>query len=313
MHLHKLIYTLYHIFTLNKCINDVIICTNVAFWGDKMKFDVPFNSTCAKSYRISDIENFGNISVIEVGYNQTPPKLRQVMQRDVFILHYITKGKGTFMNKAFDRNYGYIVYPNELEIVESDKECPYEAYWIMFTGTSASEILEKCNFPKHNGVFLFDENEECSEILKDIMRNNDPKSAFEEGYIMQSALYKIFSIHMRKLADNRSSTTIEAYLKNYIEHNYNREIKIASIAKMLNYNRSHLYKKFSSAYGISPKKYLLNYRIEMSKPLLSDRTRKLSVAEAAYMVGFNNPLYFSRIFKQITGLAPSTYRKKNQA
>ena len=59
---------------------------------------------------------------------------------------------------------------------------------------------------------------------------------------------------------------------------------------------------------ITPMQYILSLRISAAKRYL-DSTNK-SIAEIASAVGYDNPLYFSRIFKKHTGYSPSEYKNK---
>jgi two-component system response regulator YesN len=51
----------------------------------------------------------------------------------------------------------------------------------------------------------------------------------------------------------------------------------------------------------------MTLRIQKAKLLFSDQSQHPSVSEVAYAVGFNDPLYFSRVFRKITGTSPSNY------
>lgn len=66
---------------------------------------------------------------------------------------------------------------------------------------------------------------------------------------------------------------------------------------------SHLFKKH---YGTSPMAYFIELRIQRAKELLD--STGLSVKEVAWELGFDDQLYFSRIFKKVSGISPTTYR-----
>lgn len=66
---------------------------------------------------------------------------------------------------------------------------------------------------------------------------------------------------------------------------------------------------FKDFTGSSPQAYLTDMRIEQAKDLLSNTS--FQIAEIAELVGYSDPLYFSRIFKKKTGYSPNEY-KKNQ-
>ena len=63
--------------------------------------------------------------------------------------------------------------------------------------------------------------------------------------------------------------------------------------------------QFKENTGSSPIQFLYNLRIEKAKELLL--TEGLTVSEVAALVGYNNPLYFSRIFKKATGVSPKRF------
>ncbi len=66
---------------------------------------------------------------------------------------------------------------------------------------------------------------------------------------------------------------------------------------------SHLFKRH---YGTSPMAYFTELRIQRAKELL-DITH-LSIKEVSWKLGFEDPLYFSRLFKKVSGISPTAYR-----
>lgn len=259
--------------------------------------------------RIPNYKINSDIFAIEAGYNYVPPGLCQIFRRDVFILHYIASGEGVFLDCDFDESNGYFVVPNELEIIKSDKENPYECYWIMFKGDGAGELLEKLNL-KHNCVFSVDNKQDCIDCIKEVLFKNDYSNEAEEAYAIQSALYKIISIHMKSAEiDEINTPSVAAVIAKTIKRNYRDPMKIAEIAKEFNISRNYMYTVFKKEYGISPQEYLIRRRIEKSKQLLTNNGARLSIKEISNAVGFENPLYFSRLFHARTGVSPSQYRK----
>lgn len=274
-----------------------------------MKIDAPFNNVSPKSYRISNVKYGSDISVLEIGYNRVPCGLKQIMKRNVYILHYITNGQGVFLDEEFDENCGYVVVPDELEIVKSDTKNPYESYWIMFQGIKAKDILKKCGIAHHNGVFKSDKNKQCAEILRKTLFEITPTNEFEEVYIMQSAFYQIIALHIQDMKEaDESYSNIAQSVMDFINENYYQKIKINELAKKYNYTRNYLYTLFKSEYGVSPQEYIVTLRIEKAKQLLLDETKSLLVSEVASAVGFNDCLYFSRLFHKRTGLSPTEFK-----
>jgi len=95
----------------------------------------------------------------------------------------------------------------------------------------------------------------------------------------------------------------------FIKTNYARELSLEDIAKQFNVNASHLSKIFLKFAGESPSKYIMSLRLNEAKHLLSLK-KELSVKEIGEAVGYPDPYYFSRIFKQITGMTPTDYKNR---
>lgn len=271
-----------------------------------MLFSTPFDADSPQYYRIASVFLGSELHVIEVGYNRVPKGLRQVMKREVYILHYITDGCGTFCGEAFDSGCGYLVCPGELEIVEADKENPYEAYWIMFQGTSALDFLKKSGLPQHNSVFKCPYNKECAEILRHALSDAEPRSEWEEASLMQAAFYQAMALHLSGFKGQLGGDTVAGQIKEFIQKNYYSDISIAAMAQNFNFTRNYLYMLFKKAYGISPQAYLLDLRIEKAKELLLYE-KNLTVGEVALATGFRDPLYFSRVFRKRVGIPPSEF------
>ncbi len=70
-------------------------------------------------------------------------------------------------------------------------------------------------------------------------------------------------------------------------------------------SRSLLYKKLKALTNVSPNEYITIYRLKKSISLL--KSKKHQVSEVAFMVGFNDPKYFSRVFKKFYNCSPSSY------
>jgi len=93
----------------------------------------------------------------------------------------------------------------------------------------------------------------------------------------------------------------------FIGENYMKPITVEDIASYVNLSRSRLHQIFLQQIFISPKQYLTEYRVREARNLLEKRSG--SVKEIAQAVGFDDQLYFSNVFKQITGKSPNNYVK----
>lgn len=90
----------------------------------------------------------------------------------------------------------------------------------------------------------------------------------------------------------------------------NPEFTADDFASMMSLGRTIFYRKVRGVTGYTPKEYLRIMRMKKAAELLS--TKKYTVSEVTYMVGINDPFYFSRCFKAQFGISPSSYQKRYQ-
>lgn len=101
---------------------------------------------------------------------------------------------------------------------------------------------------------------------------------------------------------------IEKAIK-YVEDNISRsELSVEELSSELGMSRVHLYKKLLQITGKTPIEFIRVIRLKRAAQLL--RESQLHVSEVAFEVGFNNPKYFSRYFKEEFGVLPSVYQEK---
>lgn len=93
----------------------------------------------------------------------------------------------------------------------------------------------------------------------------------------------------------------------YLHQNYARPLARWEIADAIGVSEDYLSRVFHRELGLSPWDYLNRYRIEQAKQLL--RYTSATIRAIACQVGFKDQLYFSRVFRKLTGLSPSTFRK----
>lgn len=93
------------------------------------------------------------------------------------------------------------------------------------------------------------------------------------------------------------------HLKNSI---FDPSLKTDHLHQLCGISDTYFRKIFLSRYGCTPQKYIESKRISYARSLLEEGTGR-SVAEISASVGYNDPLYFSRIFKKKYGVSPTNY------
>lgn len=131
----------------------------------------------------------------------------------------------------------------------------------------------------------------------------------EDRYLLLSYFYKIIallaqdedsSVHSENLA-----TLILPALDVMRKNLYNPSLKIGQLHTFCGISDAYFRSIFITRYGVPPKKYITEQRLLYAKQLLEYGECR-SVNEAARLSGFEDPLYFSRVFKAKYGYSPSS-------
>ncbi|WP_096085765.1 helix-turn-helix transcriptional regulator [Agaribacterium haliotis] len=140
--------------------------------------------------------------------------------------------------------------------------------------------------------------------IESLLKSNDAATVRNIANQETSNLKDIIT----RLPQKRSETII-AETKAYIHQHFDQNIDIADLANNVHVSESYLMRCFKKHAGCTIKQYLTHYRIEQAKVLLTS----MSVAEAAFAVGFNDSNYFSNVFKRFTGSSPQQYKNQRSA
>lgn len=128
-----------------------------------------------------------------------------------------------------------------------------------------------------------------------------------------SVLYHIYyelvrSENKQYAKSSRLMADVSAYI---LERYTDPSLSVSDMAAHAGISEVHLRRLFHERYGSSPIGYLHHLRLEKAKNML--RTSNYTVSEVALSVGYPDPYYFSRLFREKTGSTPSQYRKENKA
>ncbi len=133
---------------------------------------------------------------------------------------------------------------------------------------------------------------------------------------VRGRLFLLFSVLRRHLAEaarvpDAASVKNEAFVRQvltYVEEHYQQPISTRDIAAVFSYNENYFCRLFRRQFSRSFGDYLNSYRTQRARELLTQE--RLSVAQVAAEVGFGNFSYFSRLFREQTGMSPSEYRRQ---
>lgn len=106
--------------------------------------------------------------------------------------------------------------------------------------------------------------------------------------------------------DSEAAKRIEQSIA-YMRQHLNRPLQIAKLAQVAHISASHYFVLFKRCVGYSPMEYFIRLRMQRAGQMLANTS--LSVKEVAADLGYDDPFYFSRVFKSVHGTAPSNYRE----
>ncbi|MCD7806132.1 MAG: AraC family transcriptional regulator, partial [Lachnospiraceae bacterium] len=115
-------------------------------------------------------------------------------------------------------------------------------------------------------------------------------------------LSKLLNDRKKNPADRLSART-----RRYIDEHCQEKLTLTKIAQDLNISAGHLSLTFSKSTGMTVSDYIAYAKTERAKELL--RSHQYLIYEISDMLGFENPYYFSKVFKKATGLSPREYEK----
>lgn len=272
---------------------------------------VPLKILCCGLYRVTP--NDGRIFT-------NRPKGRKDYQ-----LLYFRNGQGHFSLEGEDGVHGnaaggactttvtagqmVLFRPGDRQVYEYFASDRTEVYWVHFTGNSAEEILSDSGLEEDEQIFWCGTSMEYHDLwIKMINELRLCKDGYET---LLAVLFRELLLFIRR---SRSSpkiggTATEQEVNNalrYFNEHYACPIKIEEYAASHYISACWLIRIFRQYTGFTPLQYIISLRMMNARELLLNPS--YSISEVAAMVGYDDPLYFSRLFKRNVGVTPRDYR-----
>lgn len=260
-----------------------------------------------------------DLSLVFYGFEECEPSYSfGPAIRDTYVLHYISKGQGTFHYKGqtihLQAGDLFLLKPDELTFYQADQEDPWAYYWLGISGAKAGDYFAHSLISDQSYLI---QSETCpttttAQLVKNIVQFAQTARFNELTQIhILSKLYELMfhlgSIAHRELP-SETSPSQQLYLdcKQILDTHYSTHLSIQKIAQELGVHRSYLTTIFKEFQQQSPKEYLLYVRMHRAKQLLESTSEPVKFI--AYSVGFSDPLHFSKTFKTFWGISPSQVR-----
>jgi len=127
---------------------------------------------------------------------------------------------------------------------------------------------------------------------------------------LKNWMFEVLESYLLIMSENHNLFNLKAVRQaiKYIEENFNQEISLESVANFVCLSPNYFSSIFKKEVGSTFVEYLTELRIKKAKELLNNLENNIN--QVASKVGYQDSRYFSRVFKTIVGVPPTTYRNK---
>jgi AraC-like DNA-binding protein len=203
-----------------------------------------------------------------------------------------------------------VVSPETPHVYGADEERPWTIAWVHVTGVNIKVFLAELGVSVEHPVIYLGEDPQLLALFEEVL------TILEHGYTPTRLLYAsqalghllgvmIWHRQQRWRGDPDPQQKINqsiAYIKQHLE----KPLKVPTLAAMANLSSSHYTALFKQYTGYAPIDYLIRLRMHWACQLMD--TTNLPVKKIAASLGYDDPFYFSRVFKAVNETSPTDYR-----
>lgn len=194
---------------------------------------------------------------------------------------------------------GCIVFIFENESFFCTPQDGAEYMYIDFSGTRANTLFKRFGINVSNRHF------QGFEGLVPLWHDSLSR-AIEENIDISSESMLLYTISRFKAVTSQNDFIQE--IIDITEDNFSDfNLSLSTIAKKLSYNEKYISHAFKNKIGVGYTEYLTTIRIKYAVMLFEHGSE--SISNVAFLSGFKDPLYFSKVFKKIIGVSPTDYKK----
>jgi len=232
-------------------------------------------------------------------------------------LIYITRGSGIFewsknQKRVVSTGSMIMLFPGERHRYRPNAKTGWDEYWVGFTGSVIGNMISNGFFTQDNPVLHIGFNETIMNLFLDIIRLLKDEKAGYQPAVSGAVVYLLGQLYSAKqqntLQEKDLVELIVSKARMILRAQMQNDITPEKVAEELSVGYSWFRKVFKKYTGMAPGQYLIQLRIQKAKELLSDTSK--TIKEIAYELRFETSLYFSKVFKEKTGLTPTAYREE---
>jgi AraC-like DNA-binding protein len=231
------------------------------------------------------------------------------------ILIYCVQGKGHYIvdNKRYEVHANqFIILPVTDKYMRywADIEDPWTIYWVHYTGDNIATLNKSLNLSITNGPIHIPFNDKAIETWHNIYQTLEMGYSIENLCNANFCLYHLIAVflfpqrHISNEKDEQVDIITQTILN--MRNNLSKKLSVEDMARMHTLSVSHFSNLFRKATGMPPIDYFIQLKMQRACQLLYANGSKIKMV--ASELGYEDPYYFSRIFKKHIGTSPEQYR-----
>lgn len=282
------------------------------------------------SYKKQKIDSVINVSeIVTIHYFEFDRNFKSHGEKhDFWEIVYVDKGEAIIKTKSreFTLKQGEAVFhkPNEFHAVCANGLVAPNVFIITFVCKSKSmdffkgkhlsiptpfrayisEIISESEATYH----LERNNPHLTELIE---KQNPPQGSKQLIKVnLEMLLIKLLRFDMTLKANViplKPADSLTSHITALLGGSVYGKISVSDICRKVNFSRTYISAKFKQSTGMSMNEYLTKLKIEEAKTLI--REEKHSISQISELLCYDNPHYFSRVFKRVTNMSPREYKE----
>ena len=235
--------------------------------------------------------------------------------RGDYQLLYIAAGKAQFFfhqKERIVRKGNMVLFrPGETQIYNLYAADKPETYWVHFTGYDVERLLDYYQMPKGENVFFTGTSPDYQWLYRQMIQELQLMRVNYDDLLTMNLRHIFLMINRYLKEGNQLGMDMIDEVEratHFFNENYNQPISIEKYAEEHNFTPSWFIQNFKQVTKMTPLQYIVSLRINNAMNLLDQTNHNITQIAAA--VGYDNALYFSRLFKKHTGMSPSEYKNR---
>ena len=238
-----------------------------------------------------------------------------------YVLIWCTAGEGWYslgdgVKRVVSKSQFFLLPADAPHSYGSSEAAPWSIYWLHFRGPAAPSVYQRLQ-----GLHTLEADARLSRLsalfdeILIILEGHADSAAAEYvdmlfPHLLSAFLYPTIWSGAYHSKEGAANVSIVGKATHYMNEHLSEKLSLNDICAYLGYSESYFTRIFTKEVGCSPIAYLMRLKVERAQQLLVNTSLKIN--QISFMLGFDDPYYFSKFFSKITGASPRLFRKMHK-